>query len=329
LDGNGINEIIVSCGNSVADYRLFVLSVISNRPPVFTSVPVTQASVSTNVLGPQPIDLTRWSVVQFPTTDQSGPAIWTLSAGNTVARQSANSEASAFISDFSITNATIEGTFRVNTTLDDDWIGFVFFYDDDRHFHLLDWSQGGENNVPILRLRAVHSTVPVDSTVLNATTDTPNITTVFTKNTGWADQTDYRFFLYQYFGVHSISILQGTNIILGLDRFGPQVSGRVGFYSYSQEQTLFSGFTRTDPPRFDYTYEANSTDPEGDPVTYALINGPTNMTIVAHSGFLFWNPTPEQVGTHNVTIAASDSQGATAFQSFIVTVLSPLSNGSP
>ena len=51
--------------------------------------------------------------------------------GNTVARQTVNADASILFSDFALTNDHIEGTWRVDTAGDDDFMGFVFGYQDE------------------------------------------------------------------------------------------------------------------------------------------------------------------------------------------------------
>jgi hypothetical protein len=44
--------------------------------------------------------------------------------------------------------------------------------------------------------------------------------------------------------------------------------------------------------------------------SYALENAPSNMTINSHSGRIFWRPSLEQAGNHNVTIRASNAIGS-------------------
>ncbi|MEM7167458.1 MAG: DUF6531 domain-containing protein [Planctomycetota bacterium] len=71
---------------------------------------------------------------------------------------------------------------------------------------------------------------------------------------------------------------------------------------------------------FSYQYNAVATDPDpGDVVSFALLTGPTGATI-APGGDISWNPTVAQVGTHPFEIRATDNNGNSALQSFVVEV---------
>lgn len=67
----------------------------------------------------------------------------------------------------------------------------------------------------------------------------------------------------------------------------------------------------------EWTYEPAATDEDEDIVTLSLISGPAGMAM--SSGKLSWTPTISQLGTHNVTISASDGKGET-LQTFFVSV---------
>jgi RHS repeat-associated protein len=70
-----------------------------------------------------------------------------------------------------------------------------------------------------------------------------------------------------------------------------------------------------------YQYQVVATDPEGAPVSFSLLQSPAGMTIDSASGLIQWTPTAAEVGTNNVTVAASDPQGARALQNFSIVVL--------
>ncbi|MEM7704788.1 MAG: putative Ig domain-containing protein [Pseudomonadota bacterium] len=73
-------------------------------------------------------------------------------------------------------------------------------------------------------------------------------------------------------------------------------------------------------PNVPVEIDANAVDPDGDDVTYALSMRPTGMTIDPDSGAVRWMPTFQQLGPHDVTIAARDSLGASDTQSFEILV---------
>ncbi|MFO0847151.1 MAG: putative Ig domain-containing protein [Gemmataceae bacterium] len=69
-----------------------------------------------------------------------------------------------------------------------------------------------------------------------------------------------------------------------------------------------------------YTYHAVAVDPDNDPVTFALTNGPSGMRIDPASGAVTWSPTVADRGPHPVTVRVDDSRGGFDEQSFTVTV---------
>jgi RHS repeat-associated protein len=69
-----------------------------------------------------------------------------------------------------------------------------------------------------------------------------------------------------------------------------------------------------------YAYTARATDPDAqDRLTYA-VTGPAGMTIDASSGAVSFAPSDDDVGEHSVSITATDLAGASAVQSFTLTV---------
>ncbi|WP_182865476.1 putative Ig domain-containing protein [Rhodopirellula sp. JC639] len=62
---------------------------------------------------------------------------------------------------------------------------------------------------------------------------------------------------------------------------------------------------------FDYSLQLSAVDPNGDPLTFQLLNGPDGMT-VSSSGLLHWKPNVDQTETSTVTVAVSDGRGGTS-----------------
>ncbi|QVW34012.1 putative Ig domain-containing protein [Geobacter sulfurreducens] len=67
-----------------------------------------------------------------------------------------------------------------------------------------------------------------------------------------------------------------------------------------------------------YRYDVNTTDPNGDTVTYKLVTRPSGMSISSSTGLIQW--TPKDTGTYPVKVEVSDAKGLKAYQSFTVTV---------
>ena len=66
-----------------------------------------------------------------------------------------------------------------------------------------------------------------------------------------------------------------------------------------------------------FAYTVTARDPDGDPVTYRLVDGPAGMAIDGVTGLLTW--TPQDDGEVGVTVEATDGRGGTAVQSFRLT----------
>ena len=68
-----------------------------------------------------------------------------------------------------------------------------------------------------------------------------------------------------------------------------------------------------------YTYEVETTDPNGDTLTYSLTTSPTGMTINSTTGVISWTPTEAQIGANEVVVEVSDGR-TSATQSFTIGV---------
>lgn len=64
-------------------------------------------------------------------------------------------------------------------------------------------------------------------------------------------------------------------------------------------------------PSFDgmtYTYHLNATDPDGDVLTYKILEGPKGMSVDT-SGMITWEVRPEDAGRYEFTIFINDNNG--------------------
>ncbi|HEY5627703.1 MAG TPA: Ig domain-containing protein [Nitrospira sp.] len=73
-----------------------------------------------------------------------------------------------------------------------------------------------------------------------------------------------------------------------------------------------------DGEAFDYLVKA--TDPDGDPISYALEVAPQGMTIDANTGQIHWGVTAGAKGSYRVRVVVTDSQGGFAAQEFDLAV---------
>lgn len=76
----------------------------------------------------------------------------------------------------------------------------------------------------------------------------------------------------------------------------------------------------SEPPKIlplpDFKYQPQATDPDDDPLTFALLEGPEGMEIDAQSGLLTWQLPEKLTGSISVKVQVQDADGASAVQSF-------------
>ncbi len=189
-----------------------------------------------------PIDLTTWQ--------QEGPLSngrWTVSGDGTSVVQSINGNPTFFVSPDYFLNNSFEGEFRVQTTSDDDYIGFVLFTGTvNDPFYLFDWKQanqsGSTRGFYFSEVTGGAGAIPFGNHHLSSTGYTVIDTNL---GIGWADHTTYGFSL-DYTATNitigiSGGVFGGGTTIFDID--GIYEEARFGFYNFSQANVLYQGFT--------------------------------------------------------------------------------------
>jgi RHS repeat-associated protein len=331
-------------GVAEQNYILSVSAPPANRPPYFVSNPVTAAYPSVAITeAVESLDLGGWQIVQYDLSNRpgsQGPAQWTLSEANSVATQHRNADASILLSDIVLRNDRIEGTWKTLGDGDDDFMGFVFGYQDRGHYYLFDWKRGTQpdsscgNSLAGMGVRVFHADSELScADFWPAFAEPSRAQTLYRNQIAWQDQVEYRFVLETRQGSFVIEVFEGPTRLDRIEIFDDTyLDGRFGFYNYSQGQVIYRGFKRASLPAYSYTYDAVAVDPDRDPVTYTFSpspTGPVGMSIDPRTGDIVWAPTLDQVGNHPVSITASDGHGGIAIQNFVVTVLGLPGNHAP
>jgi hypothetical protein len=70
-----------------------------------------------------------------------------------------------------------------------------------------------------------------------------------------------------------------------------------------------------------YAYPVAATDPDGDAISFFLLQGPPGMHIEQATGVVRWTPAAGQEGVHNVMVQAVDARGAETRQTYSVRIL--------
>jgi hypothetical protein len=185
------------------------------------------------------IDLKTWTAV--------GGGNWSVSPDGSSVKQTINGTNPAyFLSDASYINTTFEGSFKVETTSDDDFIGFVFGYIGPSDFHLFDWRQATQGSAQEGFTLAKIQGSPID---LWSHTGTGIIDqrTLYGSDQGWADNTEYLFsLLYQ---PKRIRIAIDGATVFDVSPAGEDFKeGKFGFYNYSQANVRYTNFTEKNTP---------------------------------------------------------------------------------
>ncbi|HHG84366.1 MAG TPA: PKD domain-containing protein, partial [Bacteroidetes bacterium] len=204
------------------------------------------------------------AIIDLNTWVQEGPPAsgnWAVNLMGTQLTQSINGWPTFFVSPQDFINVRITGTIRVNTTGDDDFVGFVFGWQPMGNTGpnytvngmLFDWKQGNQTWNSNLGLQGkILSNIDGYTSTLNtagATASTfwghvnqPPQFNVIAQNTGngtgWQDNTTYAFSL-TYLSNRTVIKIDADTIFDISGCFSP---GRFGFYNYSQSQVIYSNF---------------------------------------------------------------------------------------
>lgn len=189
-----------------------------------------------------------------------GGGAWTITHGGTSATQTVNGDPTGFVSADNYLNTEFNGKFVVQTTDDDDFIGFVFGYNsplagdgnNDFDFLLFDWKQAAQVASGYaadrgFNLSRVQGTITDYDPGFWGHTDDPGtfdvLDTLYSGEGGygWADNVEYDFTL--RYEADRITIDINNQPVF--DVTGSFPAGRFGFYSYSQQDVRFHSFTAT------------------------------------------------------------------------------------
>lgn len=186
---------------------------------------------------------------------------WDVSESGRSVTQSVNGDPTFFVSPQDYFDTTIRGTFEVDTSGDDDFIGFVFGYQaplaqngdatDDFKTFLLSWKQTEQSDSGNLAQEGF-TLAHVDGTPANPLDtlwghqETPEyqvLGTDYGDERGWDDYTPIEFTL--EYGAERIRIWIDEELIFDISAAEAGVAfepGRFGFYNFSQSDVIYSDF---------------------------------------------------------------------------------------
>jgi hypothetical protein len=296
-----------------------------NRPPVIVSAAVTDFVPGAPIASPQVVTMGDWVAVNHSFNFQ-GPGRWVLDATQTSVTQTNNPDPTLFVGNTVLEHDHMEGTLTITDLADDDFVGFVFGYQDSTHFYLLDWKANTQESAGIaergMTVKAVSATLPIAAQDLWPTTGNgTRVRTLYHNGIPWVPNVSYRFAFDVHPGGFTIKVTQGTTVLDTITiHDGTYLAGRFGFYNYSEGPARYAGWSSQELNDGVYRYDVHATDPDGDNITYALVEPPDGMTIDPDTGAISWPVSLASVGAYAVTVRAQDAEGLSGSQTFTLNI---------
>ena len=205
------------------------------------------------VVHAEPLDLSTWSAKTWDFAGGQSAGNWVLSSGNTVVTQTVNADPSAYLNNLNQTNYTMQGSWKVTTTTDDDFMGFVFGYQNSSKFYLFDWKQLPQGSYGAIASEGFSiKKISADSEAglsladFWSSTNTANMSLLassYGSDKGWADNASYDFFLDFTSGEFQVVVKSGETVLWDVTvNDSSFTSGQFGFYNFSQENVQYAGF---------------------------------------------------------------------------------------
>lgn len=229
-----------------------------------------------------PVDLSDWQ-------SEGGSSNWNLQVGNNSVLQTVNGAPTIFYDQNTLATqgTALSGTIEVQTTGDDDFIGFVLGYQpgsifsESADFFLVDWKQGTQAGwdeglaISYVRDGSNGNTGRTVGSYWQHTDGEVELITRATNQgaTGWADNQVYEFGLTFTDSLIEIVLDGLTEISItpadvgGLSSFS---DGAFGFYNYSQGNVLYAGITEAELPPDDDDNGNGGDDPTPVPIASPL-----------------------------------------------------------
>ena len=208
-----------------------------------------------------PIDLSTWSPLTLDFAGGQPAGNWVLETGNTAVTQTVNADPSFFLNNVNQTAYSMDGTWEVLTTSDDDYMGFVFGYQNSSNFYLFDWKQGTQDYVGQTALEGMTIKKFTGATGDGLTdlslaefwandADFGDMTVLATNHSsskGWVDKRLYDFHLdfNVTSGEFTVIVKDGGTVLWDVTVSDSTfTSGQFGFYNFSQEKVRYAGFVQ-------------------------------------------------------------------------------------
>ena len=326
--GHDSFEYIVGDGATTSDVgRIDIEIEPINDPPIILNSAEGPVLPTLSLTAEEPLLLNGWDTVDaYINTAAGSTPSWRYSEDRREVVQRGNSYPQVLLSPEDSKNRVFRGTVRVNTTSDDDFLGFVFGWTDPNSLYLL---RHARLSLPLFRGFYLYR-VDLDGELLRS--PGPDFfpaqgsfanpgESLFFRDIPWAPLTDYEYTIAHLSGVIAIQVRAGYEIIASFvvedDAFE---GGKFGFFNSSQDATQFSYFTTQELSSNQFTFDLDVKDVDSTALSYTLIDGPDGLSIDSVTGEIDWDVSSVNSGTYTIHWRVTDDLGAADEQFLVLTV---------
>ena len=285
---------------------------VNDAPTIDGDAPaphVIERSLSSAV----PLDLSNWEAVDYDSYDGDGPAEWVVDEEARRIVQRRNSNPSVYLGPDGSAGSVLRGTITVDTSDDDDYVGFVFGFEDRNSFYLLDWKQNDQSwalGFAEAGLSLKRFDLPGDALPEFWPASPSNGEVLHRGSIGWRDRTTYDVSIALLDGLIHVSVQDDGELVEAFAVDGERVpAGRFGFYNYSQSDVIYAGLLRGSLSGGSWHHALAASDVDSDSLVWTLLEGPDGMTLDRTAGTLAWSLGTGRVGEHRVVVAVEDGDG--------------------
>ena len=202
-----------------------------------------------------PVDLSGWTADSYLLGGQPA-GNWVVAGDNKSVTQTVNADPSLFRNNLNQTSYSMDGSWKSGGG-DDDFIGFVFGYQNDHQYYVMDWKAGTQSyaggtayeGFRILKIDAAsRGDLALADFWGSGTGNSTILASSYGSDKGWVANKSYDFHLdfFTTAGEIAIQVKDGAttlwDVVINDSTF---TSGQFGFYNFSQANVQYSGFEQT------------------------------------------------------------------------------------
>ncbi|SYZ79390.1 Hypothetical protein TART1_2243, partial [Trichococcus shcherbakoviae] len=206
----------------------------------------------------QATDFRQLQLVALNPETPSTPPVWVVYDNGAEIHQTKNSDPAIAVGDHALVNVDFDGTFFIEDTSDDDFVGFIFSYQSNAKFYLVTWKKGPQNwngqaerGVALKLVDSATGPGTALETALWVTASTANQAQLLWHDgsIGWTPNVAYRWQLHHRPDIGTIRfyLYQGNNQVIDSGNIYDDTlkGGRLGLFCFSQQQIIWSNMKYT------------------------------------------------------------------------------------